>query len=169
MCNGIKVTCSFMMNCHAIIHINVCNWFTHLQPEWQTTCHIDDSIFTVNWHQCFQYTVDVAVGQPHLTLFTLLGVTSNQPLNRTHIFANASHILLAALWWLGNGIASIGVWSLGFYFLLIGLKNFLISTHFGFIVTLQLIFRVALFLTLCMCCVVFPDHNHSSRRLSVVC
>jgi len=47
MCSGIKVTCSFTMNCHAIIHINVCNWFTHLQPELQTR-HIDDSIFTVH-------------------------------------------------------------------------------------------------------------------------
>ena len=47
MSSGIKVTFSFMMNCHAIIYINVCNWFTHLQPERQTTCHIDDSIFTV--------------------------------------------------------------------------------------------------------------------------
>jgi len=53
MCSGIKVTCSFMMNCHAIIRINVCNWFTHLQPEWQTTCHIDDSIFSV---MCMQMT-----------------------------------------------------------------------------------------------------------------
>jgi len=33
MCSGIKVTCSLMMNCHVIICINVCNWFTHLQPE----------------------------------------------------------------------------------------------------------------------------------------
>ena len=34
MCSGIKeVTCSFMMNSHAIIRINVCNWFTHLQPD----------------------------------------------------------------------------------------------------------------------------------------
>ena len=23
----------FMMNCHVIIRIHVCNWFTHLQPE----------------------------------------------------------------------------------------------------------------------------------------
>ena len=28
-----------MMNCHVIICINVCNWFTHLQ---QTICHNDD-------------------------------------------------------------------------------------------------------------------------------
>jgi len=47
MCSGIKVTCSFMMNCHVIIRIHVCNWFTHLQPEWQTICHIDHPIFTV--------------------------------------------------------------------------------------------------------------------------
>jgi len=47
MCSGIKVTCSFLINCHTIIRINACNWFTHLQPESQTTCHIDDSIFTV--------------------------------------------------------------------------------------------------------------------------
>ena len=47
MCSGIKVTCSFTMNCHAIIHINVCNWFTHPQPELQTTCHIDNPTFTV--------------------------------------------------------------------------------------------------------------------------
>ena len=47
MCSGIKVTCSFMMNCHVIICINVCNWFSHLQPEWQTICQIDYPIFTV--------------------------------------------------------------------------------------------------------------------------
>ena len=28
-------------------HVRVCNWFTHLQPEWQTICHNDDLIFTV--------------------------------------------------------------------------------------------------------------------------
>jgi len=31
MCSGIKVTCSFVMNCHAIIRIHVCNWFTQSQ------------------------------------------------------------------------------------------------------------------------------------------
>ena len=56
------------------------------------------------------------------------------------------------------------------YFLLIGLENVLHhQQYFGFIATSQLIFCVALFLTLCMCCVVFPDHNHSSRWLFVVC
>jgi len=35
------------MNSHVIILIDVCNWFTHLQPERQTICHNDNPIFTV--------------------------------------------------------------------------------------------------------------------------
>ena len=34
-----------MMNSHVIICINVCNWFTHLQPD--KLCHNDGPIFTV--------------------------------------------------------------------------------------------------------------------------
>ena len=46
------VTCSFMMNCDVIILAHVCNWFAHLQPDWQTTYHIDNPIFAV--HTCVQ-------------------------------------------------------------------------------------------------------------------
>ena len=63
ICNGIKVTCSFTMNCNVIICIHVRNWLTQLQPEWQTLCHNDDPIFTVIvlylchvsriWHWCY--------------------------------------------------------------------------------------------------------------------
>ena len=34
-----------------IICVQVCNWFTHLQPEWQTTFHIDNSIFYSAFNQ----------------------------------------------------------------------------------------------------------------------
>jgi len=46
MCSGIKVTCSFMMNCHAIIRINVCNG-SLIYNQNDKLRHIDDSIFTV--------------------------------------------------------------------------------------------------------------------------
>ena len=46
MYRGIKVTWSFMMNSHVIIHIHVCIWFIHLQPEWQTV------IMTIPFLQC---------------------------------------------------------------------------------------------------------------------
>ena len=52
MCSGIKVTCSFMMNCHAIIRINVCNWVTHLQPEWQTMSYWPSHIYSVWFSAC---------------------------------------------------------------------------------------------------------------------
>jgi len=38
-----------MLNCHAVIRVNVCNWFTHLQPEWQS--HV---ILTILFLQCSQ-------------------------------------------------------------------------------------------------------------------
>ena len=34
--------------------MHVCNWITHLQLEWQTTCHTDNSFFTVHQSPRFQ-------------------------------------------------------------------------------------------------------------------
>jgi len=52
MCSGIKVTCSFTMIILSCNYLHVCNWFTYLQPEWQTICRIDDPIFTVHCKKC---------------------------------------------------------------------------------------------------------------------
>ena len=67
-----KVTCSFMMNSHTIICINVCNWFTHLQPEWQTTCHIDNPIFTVSCINLLRVLVSVWVSSIGWVLVLLM-------------------------------------------------------------------------------------------------
>jgi len=41
-----------MMNNHAIICIHVCNWFTHLQPEWQTTSYWQSYFYSVSLEKC---------------------------------------------------------------------------------------------------------------------
>ena len=77
MCSGIQVTCSFMMNCDAIILTHVCNWFTHLQPEWQTTSYWQSYFYSVVVSfsftaQIFHYHIIVAVFQ---YLYIILGIS----------------------------------------------------------------------------------------------
>ena len=48
ICSGIKVTCSFMMNCNVIIRVHVCNWFTHQNDKLY-------GIMTIPFLPCISY------------------------------------------------------------------------------------------------------------------